>query len=168
MGDLTRASFRFLIGPNASFYAWLLRRGIRLSSDTLAFVYTFPPLWVMSGLSPARVCPCWAHNATQQGCWGRFCALGAGISSEIPLSLSRYKLSVEKEKLSVYHIQKRFITKRHFRFGQNEYHLILRCEGVAPMVCRRRWGSIDHSDKVDRYASEDSCTRHEPHAPTGL
>ena len=75
MGDLTRASFRFLIGPNASFYAWLLRRGIRLSSDTLAFVYTFPPLWVMSGLSPARVCPCWAHNGLHDvihlaGNWG--------------------------------------------------------------------------------------------------
>jgi len=92
MGDLTRASFRFLIGSNASFYAWLLRRGVRLSSDTLAFVYTFPPLWVMSGLSPARICPCWAHNAPT-GMLGRFCALSAGISVEIRLHLSREELS---------------------------------------------------------------------------
>jgi hypothetical protein len=33
----------------------------RLSSDTLAFVYVFPPFTVTTGLSPARKCPCWAH-----------------------------------------------------------------------------------------------------------
>ena len=46
------------------FHVRLLGRGERFSSDTLAFVYTFPPFKVVSGFSPAKSCPCrWAHLA---------------------------------------------------------------------------------------------------------
>ena len=35
----------------------------QVSSDTLAFVYIFPPIGVMVGHSPTRFCSCWAHTS---------------------------------------------------------------------------------------------------------
>ncbi len=49
-----------------------------------------------------------------------------GISSEISLHLSGYKLSDKTERLPVEQFQKSSVLKRHFRLGQDEVHLVLR------------------------------------------